>query len=215
MTEAREVIKMKITFLGDSIREQYAPRVKELLGEGYDVWWPSDNCRFAKYTLRGLFDWSRYMEGSDIVHFNCGHWDTCNLFGDGSFSTEEEYVDNMMRIVDILKRKYKTVVFATTTPASETNKFYAKGISDRFNSIILPRLVERGVLIDDINACIRDDVERYICDDGVHLSEEGIEKCARHVADFITSIAASTEESEQPRIEEQDEDTTGAPVLIS
>ena len=130
---------MKITLIGDSIREQYSGKVKEILGEGYEIWSPGKNCRFAKYTLRGLFDWSRYMGGSSVVHFNCGLWDMCNLFGDGSFSTEDEYIANMMRIADILTARYKTVIFATTTPAKETNKFYYKGVVDRFNSIIVPR----------------------------------------------------------------------------
>ena len=48
----------KVTLLGDSIRMiGYGLKVPELLGEEYDVFQPDDNCRFAKYTLRGLFDW--------------------------------------------------------------------------------------------------------------------------------------------------------------
>ena len=45
---------MKVTLLGDSIRQQYTPKVKELLGEDYEVWAPEDNCRFVKYTLHGV-----------------------------------------------------------------------------------------------------------------------------------------------------------------
>lgn len=46
---------MKIVLLGDSIRLAYAPRVIELLGDEFEVFHPEDNCRFAKYMLRGLF----------------------------------------------------------------------------------------------------------------------------------------------------------------
>jgi lysophospholipase L1-like esterase len=205
---------MKITLIGDSIREQYAPRVKELLGEGYELWWPSENTRFAKYTLRGIFDWSRYMAGSDIVHFNCGLWDMCNLFGDGSFSTEEEYVSNMMRIIDILEKKYRIIVFATTTPAEKRNKFYDEGIVDRFNSIIVPKLVERGVIINDLYSLVAEDTEKYIRDDCVHLSEEGIEVCARQVADLIRSLSLGVGGAEENTPDESAHDTTGAPVLI-
>ena len=83
---------MKVTLLGDSIRLLgYGNFVPELLGNEYDVYQPDDNCRFAKYTLRGLFDWKGDMAGSRIVHWNNGLWDICNLLGDGPFSTETEY----------------------------------------------------------------------------------------------------------------------------
>ena len=117
---------MKVTLLGDSIRQQYCPKVKEILGEGFEVWAPEDNCRFAKYTLRGLFDWAMNMEGSEIVHWNNGLWDLCNLFGDGTFTSDEEYAENIIRIADILKKKYGTVIFATTTPVRSTNVFNNK-----------------------------------------------------------------------------------------
>ncbi len=47
----------KVVLLGDSIRLWgYGTKVPELLGKDYEVWQPEDNCRFVKYTLRGLFD---------------------------------------------------------------------------------------------------------------------------------------------------------------
>jgi hypothetical protein len=205
---------MKITIIGDSIREQYTNRVKELLGEGFEIWSPSENCRFAKYTYRGLFDWTRYMEGSDIIHFNIGLWDACNLFGDGSFSSDEEYVRDVMRVVDMMKRRYgSTIIFATTTPALGSNKFYDKGIVEHFNSLITPRLIECGVIINDLYSVIAKSAEENIRDDGVHLSEIGIERAAQHIADFIREVAAKIESctsSDSPI----SEDTTGAPVLI-
>ena len=46
----------KVVLLGDSIRLWgYGTKVPEMLGEDYEVWQPEDNCRFVKYTLRGLF----------------------------------------------------------------------------------------------------------------------------------------------------------------
>ena len=64
---------MKITLLGDSIRLiGYGKVVPELLGEGFEVFQPGDNGRFAKYTLRSIFDCRKAMEGSNIVHWNNG-----------------------------------------------------------------------------------------------------------------------------------------------
>jgi len=46
----------KIVLLGDSIRLiGYGLLVPGKLGEGYDVWQPTDNCRFAQSILCGCF----------------------------------------------------------------------------------------------------------------------------------------------------------------
>ena len=97
----------KVTLLGDSIRQiGYGTKVPELLGEEYEVFQPEDNCRYVKYTLRMLFDFKAQIEGSDIIHWNNGLWDTCtNLYDDGKpFSNEEEYVENMLRVAKELKK---------------------------------------------------------------------------------------------------------------
>ena len=41
----------RVVLLGDSIRLiGYGTKVPELLGDGYEVWQPEDNGRFAQYT---------------------------------------------------------------------------------------------------------------------------------------------------------------------
>lgn len=143
---------MKITLLGDSIRMLgYGKLVPELLGWGYEVYQPEDNCRFAKYTLRGLFDWEGQMSGSRIIHWNNGLWDVCNLFGDGSFSTENEYITNMLHIADVLLSKYEKVIFATMIPVSESSSFEEKTFIEnlfveRYNQIIEPLLLKKGIV---------------------------------------------------------------------
>ena len=94
----------KVVLLGDSIRLWgYGARTVELLGEDYAVWQPEDNCRFTSYTLRMLFEYKSQMEGSDVIHFNCGLWDVCDLFGDGAFTPLDTYVAQLVRIASILK----------------------------------------------------------------------------------------------------------------
>ncbi len=181
---------MKITLLGDSIRLiGYGKRAAELLGEDFEVFQPTDNCRFAKYTLRMLFDYEEQMRGTRIVHFNVGHWDLCELFDDGSFSTEEEYRENMIRIARILKSRYDKVIFATTTPVRNENKHNKNSTIARFNEIAVEALSAEGVIINDLNALLVDDIERYICEDLIHLTEEGAEVCAHAVADVIRKAA--------------------------
>lgn len=206
---------MKVTLLGDSIRQQYTPKVKELIGEDYEVWAPDDNCRFAKYTLRGLFDWANDMEGSQIVHWNNGLWDLCQLFDEKTFTSEDEFVENILRIADILKKRYGTVIFATITPVRESNVFNRNADADRFNKRIVPLLTERGVIINDLNSLLRNDTERYICDDTIHLTDEAIELCAKQVADSIINAANNlTSPKNDTAKTEPLTDNTGAPVLL-
>jgi lysophospholipase L1-like esterase len=204
---------MKITLLGDSIRQQYAPRVKELIGDDFEVWYPADNCRFSKYTLRGLFDWRTQMEGTDIVHWNNGLWDTCNLFGDGPFSTEEEYVENMLRIADILLSRYDKVIFATTTPVRNGNLHnHNEGIS-RYNSLIVPLLEEKGVIINDLYSLVSEDIDKYIrSDDTIHLTEDGINVCAQKVKDVILTVAKTVDKEKSTEAEFAHANSVGAPV---
>lgn len=206
---------MKVTLLGDSIRLLgYGRFVPELLGEDYEVFQPEDNCRFAKHTLRGIFDWSKQMEGSRIVHWNNGLWDCCDLFGDGFFTSEEEYVANMLRIADLLLSRHDKVIFATTTPVSLKNVCYTNSTIERYNEILVPKLQEKGVIINDLYRLVATDIDRYIAEDLIHLAEDGARLCARQVANVIQSVADSMRR--QPSKADADRDqkiiSTGAPV---
>lgn len=181
---------MKITLLGDSIRMLgYGMMVPELLGDEFEVCQPNDNHRFSKFTLRGLFDWEELMRGSRIVHWNNGLWDVANLFGDGLFTSETEYVENMLRIADILTKRYEKVIFATTTPVKKENKNSNTADIKRYNALIVPLLKEKGIIINDLHSLVEKDIEAYISDDNIHLSEEGIKVCAEQVAEVIREVS--------------------------
>ena len=192
---------IKVTLLGDSIRMVgYGQMVPTLLGENFDVFQPDENCRFAKYTLRGLFDWEKQMSGTKIVHWNNGLWDICNLFGDGLFTSESEYIENMLRIADILLEKYDKVIFATTTPVTPQNPYNKNSDIEKYNARIVPLLKEKGIIINDLYQLVSSDIDQYIRkDDNIHLTDAGIKVCAEQVADIIKKVA-QTLESETPKI---------------
>lgn len=180
----------KVALLGDSIRLLgYGKRVPELLGEDYTVYQPKENGRFAKYTLRGLFDWRRELEDCDIIHWNNGLWDVCDLFGDGPFTSEKEYVETMLRVASILKSYTDKVIFATTTPVKNDHPYNKNETIMRYNELIVPRLREMGFAINDLHALVCRDIDGYLReDDKIHLTEAGIEICAKQVADCILKI---------------------------
>ena len=184
---------IKVTLLGDSIRQiGYGTKVPALLGEDYEVFQPNINCKFAKFTLRGLFDWESDMAGSRIIHWNNGLWDVCDLFGDGTFSSDAEYVQNILRLADLLLAKYEKVIFATTTPVAQENQYNRNSDIERFNSLVVPLLKEKGVIINDLHALVSSNVDKYISkEDHIHLSPEGIDACSAQVVDIIKTVTES------------------------
>ena len=180
----------KVTLLGDSIRQLgYGKSVEEALQNDFEVFQPDDNCRFSTYTLRGLFDWAGAMEGTDIVHWNNGLWDVCELFGDGTFLPIDEYVSTMVRIAKILKSRYPVVIFATSTPVRNENKYNQNKLIEAFNAAVVPELEALGVIINDLYTPIAADINKYICDDLIHLSPEGVELAAKQVEAVIRKCA--------------------------
>jgi lysophospholipase L1-like esterase len=179
----------KIILLGDSIRLSYGNRVRELLGEGYAVWQPEDNCRFAAYTLRMLFDYKAQLEGADVIHFNCGLWDMCDLFGDGPFTPLEVYVEQMVRIAKILKTYAPVVIFATTTPPSPKMWGHDLDRVRAYNAAAMAALEPLGILFDDLFTPVAEDIDRMISEDYLHASPYGVEILANRVADCIKANA--------------------------
>ena len=181
---------MKISLLGDSIRLiGYGKKISEYL-DGAEIFQPTDNCRFAKYTLRGLFDWHEQLAGSDVIHWNNGLWDNCVLFPDGEpFTPIDEYVENIVRIASILLSITPNVIFATTTPVRETNRYNKNSLIDEYNKRAVEALLPMGVVINDLGAAVSTDINRYIReDDSIHLTDEGITLCASLVAEKIKSL---------------------------
>ncbi len=181
----------KVTLLGDSIRLiGYGERVAQLLGKDYAVWQPEDNCRYAKYTLRMLFEQADSIRDSDVIHWNNGLWDTCDLFGDGPFSTLEEYGENIVRIARILKGTGAQVIFATTTPTAPGQPHNKIRRIKQYNDYAVSLLKAEDVQINDLFSLVEPHIGEYICEDLVHLTPAGIEVCARQVEQAIRCAAA-------------------------
>lgn len=179
----------KIILLGDSIRLSYQSRVCELLGSDFAVWGPDDNCRFASYTLRMLYDYREQLKGADLIHFNCGLWDMCDLFGDGPFTSPEVYVEQMVRIAKILKTYAPVVVFAATTPPSPRMWGHDIQRVRAYNAAAMAALEPLGILFDDLFTPVAEDIDRMISEDFLHASPYGVEVLANRVADCVKKHA--------------------------
>lgn len=180
---------VKVALFGDSIRMNYENEVRALLGRGYNVISPSDNCRFSSYMLTAMFDMDEQLNGCEVIHFNAGEWDVTPM-PDGEVRIPiEVYVANVIRAAEYLKTKAKTVIFATTTPTKENHPNRNEDII-RYNEAIVPELKKRGIIINDLYTAVDAEVEKLIRgDDGIHLTEEGIKFCGEKVAKCIKAAA--------------------------
>jgi hypothetical protein len=180
----------KVMLIGDSIRLGYQDRVKELLAENAAVSGPEDNGRFAAYTLFYLPHWIT-EDDYDVIQWNNGQWDVCYM-PDGRIHTPLPiYLELQLRIATILMGKTKRLVFACTTPVWP-EQFSRAAINPRkdediceYNRAATDALAELGVEINDLHSPISTDVKRYVSEDMVHLSAEGIDVCARRVAEMV------------------------------
>ena len=179
----------KIILLGDSIRLSYQNRVRELLGSDFAVWGPDDNGRFASYTLRMLYDYREQLKDADLIHFNCGLWDMCDLFGDGPFTPIEVYAEQMARIAKILKTYAPVVVFAATTPPSPKMWGHDMDRVRAYNAAAMAALEPLGILFDDLFTPVAEDIDRMISEDYLHASPYGVEVLANRVADCVKKNA--------------------------
>lgn len=181
---------MKIVLFGDSIRLNptgYGLYVEEeLRKEGYDVFQPDDNCRFAKYTLRLIWDYKEEIKDADIIHFNIGHWDLCTIHDDGlPFSSIEEYTDNLRRIAKLFLRITPHVIFATTTPVRKEYAYQNNEVIQKYNEAAIQVMNELGIRVNDLYHVISNEVNKYISDDLIHPNEEGKRILAKQVLKVI------------------------------
>ena len=203
----------KIVLIGDSIRQiGYGTPVSNRLSNEYEIWQPADNCRFAKYTLRGLWDWQEGIKGADIIHWNNCLWDVSDLFGDGAFTPIDEYVDIMLRLARLFKQRAATVIFATTTPVRPENPHNKNSVIEAYNNALVPKLMEMGVVINDLYTPLSNDVYRYISDYLIHLSEDGISLATDMVEAVIRKEAEKLDHTEKTGCEAKKTSIIGAPV---
>ncbi len=182
----------KLLLLGDSIRLGYREEVAKNLEGEFEVWSPEDNCRFAKYTLCGLNGWlETWGEKPDVIHWNNGLWDTCVRYEeDGCFSSVEDYVRDMLKILRELKKYTPNIIFATTTPVNPLHENQDNETIDRYNAHLVPILREEGVIINDLNALVRPHIDEYICEDKIHMTAAGQAACGKAVADIVMQVKA-------------------------
>lgn len=182
----------KILLLGDSIRMSYQPTVAKILNGKAQVVGPADNCQFSTYTLESIDRWVDELGVPDIVHWNNGIHDA----GHNPDRTPmqiplETYGKNLELILSRLKEMTPNIIWATSTPVHPDRPFrddqwaWRNEEIDQYNSVATELMNKRDIPINDLHSLVAADPGLYLSEDQLHLSSEGIEKCAEAVAKAI------------------------------
>ena len=185
----------KILLIGDSIRFGAPPNspgygiyVKEMLEGKAEVFAPDENCRFAQYTLRYLYDWASKLdcEKIDIIHWNNGLWDVLRLHGDEPLTPIDVYVTFLERVYNKLKKLFPNakIIFANSTPVIEEwgnpDFFRYNSDIDKYNAAATELMNRLGVEVNDLNS-IAKAFDNSLHSDWVHYGEEGSKLLAEAV----------------------------------
>lgn len=176
----------KILLLGDSIRLGYQPYVQQLLADEVQVVGPEENGRFSKYTLWAVNLWIKELGKPDLIQFNNGLWDLHHEEPMVEALTSlEEYLDNMSRIVNELERTGAKLIFATTIPVLPDAVGRSNAEIDRYNAAAIRLMKSKGIVINDLNSLLKLEIANYVCEDRLHLTDEGYQRCADQTANLI------------------------------
>ncbi len=178
----------KVVLLGDSIRIGYGKKVPEMLKGEYEVWQPEDNCRYSAYTYRMFYEYINELSKADVIHWNNGLWDATHCVDGDAFMPLDYYLYFMKRIAQRLLKITDKVIFATTTAASDENPYDKNDTIKKYNEAVVPMLREMGVTINDLHSIVYPKRAQYVCEDKLHLTDEGYEVCAKQVCEAIRSI---------------------------
>lgn len=195
---------MRVALIGDSIRMNAQPFVRERLPSGFSLQAPDANCESSR-TVRAHLDAWLPRGTFDVLHINCGLHDIRHDPGRSHpVCLPDEYADNLRAIFDALTRSGATIVWATSTPIDEVRHNAAKASRryrtdlHEYNRISVEIANAYGIRVHDLHAkLLRSSIDEMQIDDqllddlllpdGVHFTPAGNARIGAHIADAILS----------------------------
>ncbi len=193
----------KIVLIGDSIRMGYDKYIKDALSGAAEVFYPSENCKFAEYVLRFAHEWKasgKWGSDVDLVHWNAGLWDALELFGDEPLTSLSYYGEAIARIDKRLRMLFPKakIVFATSTNVNEAManpKFMRHNTTiEKYNAEALRALSGTDTVINDLYSLTASVPDSYRSDWVHFYTPEGTELIGGKVLSVICEILSITPE---------------------
>ena len=186
-----------VLLLGDSISLGYRNFVRDNLRGVMNVYYPPENGRFAAYTFRALYEWSRDLKWSadmDFVYWNNGLWDVARIFGDEPQTPLQDYAVMIQRVFNRLHYLFPKarIIFATTTPVVQElfdkKIFYRRNEDIRLYNETAARIVlQNGGMIHDLyNAGYR----KEFYQDSTHFKPQISQLIAKEIADLLKNLSS-------------------------
>ena len=195
---------MRVALIGDSIRMNAQPFVRERLPPGVSLQAPDVNCESSRSVRAHLDAW--LPPGTfDVLHINCGLHDIRYDPGRSHpVCLPHEYADNLRAIFDALTRGGATIVWATSTPIDEVRHNAVKASRRyradllEYNRISVEIANACGIRVHDLYAkLLRTSIDEMqsndqpiddlLLPDGVHFTPAGNARIGAHIADAILS----------------------------
>ena len=182
----------KVLLLGDSIRMSYQPVVAETMSGEAVVVGPAENCQFSLYTLSSIDRWLETLGTPRVVHWNNGIHDAGhNPWRRPIQIPCDDYAGNLKIILDRLRQTEAKIIWASSTPVhpdrpyDDTQWVWRNEELDRYNAAALELMNTEGVPVNDLHTLVAADHDRYLAEDQLHLSEEGVAMCAAAVVKAV------------------------------
>lgn len=170
----------RVLIIGDSISLGYTIPVREALKGKANVHRPPCNCGPTTSILNGLDDW--LGDGKwDVIHINAGLHDRRR--------TDDQYRENLQKIIDRLKKTGATIIWANTTPC--TNEEDLIGRVETFNKIAAEVMAANDVAVDDFYALLQPRYEELVGKDKCHYTAAGSAIMAKATTEAIEKALAS------------------------
>ncbi len=193
----------KIVLIGDSIRMGYDKYIKDALSGTAEVFYPSENCRFAEYVLRYAHEWKsngKWGDDVDLVHWNAGLWDALELFGDEPLTSLSYYGAAIARIDKRLRTLFPNAkfVFATSTNVNEKMakpEFMRHNTTiEKYNTEALRALSNTDTIINDLYSLTASVPDSYRSDWVHFYTPEGTELIGGKVLSVLCELLDITPE---------------------
>lgn len=175
----------QVMLLGDSLRMGYQPVVSRFLEGKATVSGPSENGRWAGYTLNSLRFWIDSMPTPDVVHWNCGLWDLGDDYHLGRpFSLPEEFESALERTITVVHKLFPDakLIMATIMPTENPDS----SDIESYNEIIKKVAGRNNVPVNDLFPLVKENAGLF-GPDHLHLTKEGYEMVGGRVAEVIES----------------------------
>ncbi len=183
----------KVILIGDCIRRDYQPTVRDELADVAETWGPRETIKTTRDVLKHLDEWVIEPK-PDLFHFNCG------LHEIRRFRPESpqvvplpEFRENLDEIFRRIRKSTDTAItWAHTTPIFHERRdkinTYGRKEADvlAYNAAAVEVAEKYEVAIVDLHdVTVQGGMERYMARNGLHFTPEGYVLLGKAVAESI------------------------------